>query len=105
MKLRVLFVLLVVCSVLVCKKNESIRCMALDDILMENIEALAVNEIFGSGNKKVLSAVTEYIENGVSYKCRALVECEEGGDKDCKAGVYIKEKEDNGQWSSWIRIA
>ena len=35
MKLRVLFVLLVVCSVLVCKKNESIRCMALDDILME----------------------------------------------------------------------
>ena len=83
--------LLVVCSVLVYKRNESNHCVSLDDILLVNVEALAVNEIFGSGSKKVLSAVTEFQENGVTYKCRTMVDCEDGGDKDCKEGVYIKE--------------
>lgn len=105
MKLKMLFALMLVCSIWVGKENLSNTCVPLGDVLLENVEALAVNELFGSGNKKVISAVTEYVENGVSYKCRAHVECEEGGNKDCKAGVYIKEKKDNGQWSSWERIA
>ena len=105
MKFKILFVLLVFCSVLVCRRSESKKCVVLDDIMMENVEALAVNELFGAGNKKVLSAVTEFKENGVTYKCRAMVDCEDGGDKDCKKGVYIKEVKDNGQWSSWIKIS
>lgn len=104
MKLKMAFALLFLGAVLVYQKSDSETCFEASDLLMENIEALAVNELFGDGNKKVLSAVTEMSENGVIYKCRAVVECEDGGTKACQTGVYLRERKDNGDWSSWQKI-
>lgn len=103
MKLKFFFCLFLVCSVFVYEKSRSDTRFLLDSLGMENVEALAINEYFGSGNKKICAAVTDMYENGILYKCRAIVECKEGGDKDCKEGVYVKEK-NLGQWSDWIRI-
>ena len=100
MKIKYLYIVLfVVCSACLWRKNQVKS--GYNDVLIENVEALADFEaMFGSGNKHIVSAITEHLFNEEPYRWSAIIECEEGGKFGCEAGQYGRNKESD----PWIRI-
>ena len=71
------------------------------DVFLENVEALADFEsMFGPGNKKILSAITEDKYNGEAYQFTAIITCEEGGQYGCIERWYRKDKKTD----PWVRM-
>lgn len=100
MKVKCLyFVLYVLGAVCVWQKNQ-VKSVE-SDVFLENVEALADFEaMFGPGNQKIHSAITEHKFNHEGYRWAAVIECEADGKYDCKAGLYGRNKETD----PWVRI-
>lgn len=100
MKNKILcFVLCVFGAVCVWQKNQ-VKSVG-SDVFLENVEALADFEsMFGPGNKKILSAITEHKYNEEPYQFTAIITCEEGGQYGCIEGWYRKDKETD----PWVRM-
>ena len=100
MRFKCLYIVLyVVCAVFVWQKSR-IKCGD-NEVSIENVEALASFEaMFGPGNKKIISEVTEHIFNHDGYRWSAKITCEENGRYGCEEGYYGKEKEND----PWQRI-
>ena len=100
MKNKILcFVFCVFGAVCVWQKNQ-VKSVG-SDVFLENVEALADFEsMFGPGNKKILSAITEHKYNEEPYQFTAIITCEEGGQYGCIESWYRKDKKTD----PWVRM-
>lgn len=100
MKVKCLyFVLYVLGAVCVWQKNQ-VKSVE-SDVFLENVEALADFEaMFGPGNQKIHSAITEHMYNKDTYRFTAIITCENGGDYGCEAGRYGRDEKTD----PWVRI-
>lgn len=76
--------------------------IAMPDMVLANIEALASGENLEPGHYNISEDITDHFYNGGSYKQSKVVNCSEGGRYKCSSGKSYRYKKDDGTWSSWI---
>lgn len=71
------------------------------DIILTNIDALANDEVSGTGQYTVLSDTTKSYEDGVLYKESVVRNCLQGGSYSCTSGNSYRHKNSDGTWGEW----
>ena len=95
------FLIVCVCvlSELVAQKATEVQ-PVLDDVLMNNVEALADSELF-PGEYDIIEKKTVFSVDDETYKETKVVRCEWGGKYACQEGNYWRHKI-NGIWTDWF---